>query len=392
MKRTRAQVIADDKRYTMQTYGRQNIVFDKAEGRTVYDMDGRAYLDLASGIGVTSLGHGDTGWLEAVMEQVKKFTHCSNYYYSEAVSGLARKLCEQTSFERVFFANSGCEANECAIKIARKYAHDTYGPGRHEIITLKNSFHGRSITTLSATGQTQFHHSFFPFTEGFKYAPANDTAALTEIVSDATCAIMIECIQGEGGVIPMEKDYVRSVAKLCEERGLLLIVDEVQTGIGRTGKLLAFEHYDIRPDIVTLAKGLGGGLPIGACLCNKKLADVLQPGDHGTTFGGNPVSCAAAQYVLDTVGSDDFLAAVRAKGARFKAGLAALPKVCDLRQMGLMIGFRVDGMASAEVVQRAREEGVLAITASQLVRLLPPLTITDEEIDRAIQCLAACME
>ena len=283
----------------MHTYGRYDVSLKSGKGATAYDEDGKKYIDVSSGIGVNSLGYCEDGWAETVSAQAKTIQHMSNYFYSEQASNLAEKLCTLTGLSKVCFGNSGAEANECAIKIARKYSFDKYGADRNEIITLRDSFHGRTVTTLSATGQDVFHNFFFPFTQGFKYVQANDLELLKSEINDKTCAVMLEVIQGEGGVNILDKTYVQSLVKLCNEKDILVIIDEVQTGIGRTGKLFAFENYGISPDLVTVAKGLGGGLPIGLCMCNEKLKDVMTPSTHGTTFGANPVVCAGANSVLD---------------------------------------------------------------------------------------------
>ncbi len=375
-----------DKQYIMHTYGRYDVALKSGKGAAAYDENGRKYIDVSSGIGVNSLGYSDDGWVKAVSEQAAKIQHISNYFYSEQSSNLAQKLCELTGLSKVCFGNSGAEANECAIKIARKYSFDKYGEGRNEIITLKNSFHGRTVTTLSATGQDVFHNYFFPFTGGFKYAEAGNIDSLKNTVSDKTCAVMLEVIQGEGGVIILDKDYVSELADFCRERDILLIADEVQTGIGRTGKLFGYQNYNISPDLVTSAKGLGGGLPIGVCMCSEKLADVMGPSSHGSTFGANPVVCAGANYVIDTVSGEKFLNAVNAKGEYLEAKLRKLDKVKNVRRMGLMVGIEIDGDAH-EAAGKCVENGLLIITAKDVLRMLPPLNITEEEIDEAVEIL-----
>ena len=311
----------------------------------------------------------------------------SNYFYSEQSSNLAEKLCNLTGLSKVCFGNSGAEANECAIKIARKYSFDKYGEGRNGIITLKNSFHGRTVTTLSATGQDVFHNYFFPFTEGFSYVEAGDMNALKNAVNKNTCAVMLELIQGEGGVNILDKDYVQSLVKFCNENDILLIVDEVQTGIGRTGKLFAFENYEILPDLVTVAKGLGGGLPIGLCMCGEKLKDVMSPSTHGTTFGANPVVCAGANYVLDTITADGFLDEVNKKGAYIEEKVLKFENVKNVRRMGLMIGIELESGNAHDIAVKCVENGLLIITAKDLLRMLPPLVITYDEIDEALKIL-----
>ena len=380
-----------DLKYIMHTYGRYDVALAKGKGATAYDEDGKKYIDVSSGIGVNSLGYCDDGWVKAVTEQAGTIQHMSNYFYSSQASNLAEKLCNLTGMAKVCFGNSGAEANECAIKIARKYSFDKYGEGRNEIITLKNSFHGRTVTTLSATGQDVFHNYFFPFTEGFAYAEANNLDALKNAVSDKTCAVMLEVIQGEGGVNILDKDYVQSLVKLCYESDILVIVDEVQTGIGRTGKLFAYENYDITPDLVTVAKGLGGGLPIGLCMCADKLKDVMSPSTHGTTFGANPVVCAGANYVIDRVSAKEFLDEVNAKGEYLESKLNELEQVKNVRRMGLMIGIEIDGNAH-DIAAKCVGNGLLIITAKDLLRMLPPLTITKQEIDEAISILKSTLE
>lgn len=374
-----------DQTYVMGTYGRHDVVLDQGKGVFVKDVDGTEYMDLAAGIGVNALGYCDDGWVDAVCAQVKKLQHASNYYYTEPTSELAALVCGKTGFSKIFFGNSGCEANECAIKIARKYSFDRYGEGRKEIITLEDSFHGRTITTLSATGQEAFHQYFGPFTDGFVHVPAGDIETLRAAVNEKTCAVMLECVQGEGGVNILETDYVQAVETLCREKDLVFIVDEVQTGIGRTGKLLSYMNHGVQPDVVTLAKGLGGGLPIGACMCREKLANTLGKGDHGTTFGGNPVSCAAGVYTFGKISEPGFLEQVSEKADYLTEKLRQLDKVAAVRNLGLMIGIDVIGKTAYEVVASAEKQGLLVITAKESVRLLPPLTITKEEIDEAVK-------
>ncbi|MDD5796242.1 MAG: aspartate aminotransferase family protein, partial [Oscillospiraceae bacterium] len=357
------------------------------KGVYAYDEDGKEYIDVSSGIGVNILGYCNEGWVNAVTKQAASIQHMSNYFYCKPASDLAEKLCSLTPFSKVCFGNSGAEANECAIKLARKYSFDKYGKGRDEIITLENSFHGRTVTTLSATGQDVFHNYFFPFTEGFKFAPANDIEALKAAADHKTCAVLMECVQGEGGVNILDKDYVKAVRKFCDEKDILLIIDEVQTGVARTGKLYAFEHYDIVPDIITSAKGLGGGLPIGACLCTEKLENVLTPSTHGTTFGSNPVVCAGANYVLDTVANEDFLNAVTKKGEYLKEKLLKIKGVKSVRNLGLMVGIELEKGDAHTIAAKCVKNGLLIITAKNLLRMLPPLNITYEELDKALEIL-----
>ena len=385
-------IIGLDNENIMHTYGRYPVALKSGKGVFAKDADGKEYLDVSSGIGVNSLGYCNDGWVQAVTEQLNTIQHMSNYYYNEKAALLAQQLCNSSGLSRAFFGNSGAEANECAIKVARKYSFDKYDENRNEIITLTNSFHGRTVTTLSATGQDVFHNYFFPFTDGFKYAQPNDFESVKNTVSDKTCAIMIECIQGEGGVNIMDVDFVTEIARLCSEKDILLIVDEVQTGIGRTGRLFAFEHYNIKPDLVTLAKGLGGGLPIGVCLCSEKLKDVMSPSTHGTTFGSNPVVCAGALYVLSVVNNEEFLNEVCKKGDYLCEKLLKIDGVKSVRHRGLMVGIELELDNAKDMAAKCTENGLLIITAKNLLRMLPPLNITYEEIDKAVEILKAVVE
>ena len=373
--------------HVMQTYGRYPISIDCGHGRSCKDDNGKHYIDFGSGIGTNSLGYCDSGWVEAVCEQAHKMQHTSNYYYTEIQADFAEKLGNITGMSKMFFGNSGAEANECAIKLARKYSFDKYGKGRHKIITLVNSFHGRTLATLSATGQDVFHNYFFPFVEGFDYAKANDIEDLDSKIDDTTCAVMVEFIQGEGGVMALEPEFVEHIAEVCREKDLLFIADEVQTGVGRTGKFLAGEHYGVKPDVITLAKGIAGGLPMGVCLANEKCADVLGKGTHGSTFGGNPIACAGGLAVLNRVTSDGFLDEVEAKSAYLREQLYEIDEVEDLSGMGLMLGITLKTKKAADVVAEALDKGLLLLTAKDKVRLLPPLTITYEEIDKGMAIL-----
>ena len=375
-----------DLKYIMHTYGRYDVALKSGKGAVAYDENGKRYIDVSSGIGVNSLGYCDEGWVKSVSAQAGTIQHMSNYFYSEQASNLAEKLCKFSGLSKVCFGNSGAEANEIAIKIARKYSFDKYGADRNEIITLRDSFHGRTVTTLSATGQDVFHNFFFPFTDGFRFVTANDIDALKDAVSDKTCAVMFEVIQGEGGVNILDKDYVKQLAEFCAERDILMICDEVQTGIGRTGKFYAFQNFEILPDLVTSAKGLGGGLPIGVCLCADKLKDVMGPSSHGSTFGANPVVCAGANYVVDTVADEKFLSSVEEKGEYLEAKLRQIKEVKNVRRMGLMVGIEIEADAH-DAAAKCVENGLLIITAKNLLRMLPPLTITQAELDEAVQIL-----
>lgn len=380
-----------DKKYVTNTYNRYDLEITEGMGVNCYDIDGKEYIDLSSGIGVNSLGFCDMGWVASVTQQVCKLNHTSNLFYSQPCALLAKALCERTGYEKVFFANSGAEANEGAIKTARKYSFDKYGKDRNKIITLINSFHGRTVTTLAATGQDVFHNYFYPFTEGFEYAIANDFDSVEKLVDKNVCAIMMELVQGEGGVIALDKDFVVKVAELCKAKDILLIIDEVQTGVGRTGKFLASEHFGIKPDITTLAKGLGGGLPIGAVLAREKCADTLGYSMHGTTFGGNPIVCAGANYVLARI-DEDFLFSVEQKGEYFKEKLLQIDGIEDVSGLGLMLGLKLTNKKSSDIVKEGIKKGVIMLTAKEKVRLLPPLVITYDEIDKAVAIIKSLIE
>mgnify|MGYP002657897848 FL=1 len=380
-----------DNENIMHTYGRYDVCLTKGKGVYAYDDNGKKYIDVSSGIGVNCLGYCDDGWVKAVSEQAGTIQHISNYYYNKVAGVLAEKLTKATGLSKVFFGNSGAEANECAIKVARKYSFDKYGRGRDRIITLVNSFHGRTIATLSATGQDVFHNYFFPFVDGFDNAIANDIESLKDTITDKTCAVMLETVQGEGGVNILDSEYLQQVRKICDEKDILLIVDEVQTGVCRTGKLYGYMHSGIKPDVVTSAKGLGGGLPIGICMVNDKLKDVMGPSTHGTTFGSNPVVCAGANYIIDTVNTPEFIEEVNKKGAYFKEKIEKIKGVKSVRQQGLMIGVEVDGNAG-DIAKKCTENGLLVITAKTLLRMLPPLNIKYEEIDEALAILKKVME
>ena len=376
-------------KHVMGTYGRYDVVMQKGSGRTAVDENGREYIDFGSGIGTNSLGYCNEEWADAVCEQVRSVQHTSNYYYTKVQADFADVLCEKTGYSKVFFGNSGAEANECAIKLARKYSFDKYGKDakRYNIITLVNSFHGRTLCTLSATGQDVFHNYFFPFVEGFINVEANNIDDLRAKTDDSVCAVMFEFVQGEGGVIPLDKAFVDEIFKLCAEKDILTIADEVQTGVGRTGKLLASQHYNVKPNITTLAKGLAGGVPIGACLADEKCADVLVKGTHGSTFGGNPIACAGGLVVLSKAGDEKFLAEVREKGDYLRAKLLEIPEVDGVDGLGMMIGIRLKTKNAADVCKAAVDNGLLLLTAKTKLRLLPPLNITKEEIDKGIEIL-----
>lgn len=374
-----------DRQYVMQTYSRFDVDIDRGKGATLYDLAGREYIDFSAGIGVNSIGYGNEKWVDAILEQSMKLGHISNLFYTAPCATLAEKLCRRSGMAGVFFANSGAESNEGMIKLARKYSFDQYGKGRGTVITLKNSFHGRTVTTLSATGQDVFHNYFFPFTEGFRHAePTLD--GVGAVAGHDVCAVMLELVQGEGGVLPMSREFVHSLAVLCAERNWLLLVDEVQTGIGRTGTLFAFQQYGILPDAVSFAKGIAGGLPFGGILANERCKTVLTPGTHATTFGGNPICAAAANAVLDVL-DEDTLAEVKEKGFYLRNAIEAMDLPCfgRTRGMGLMIGIEVTGeRTNKELAALLIQNGLLCLTAGPGMRFLPPLTITREEIDKGL--------
>lgn len=381
----------------MGTYGRYDLVLDSGENRTAVSENGDEYIDFGSGIGTNSLGFCDSDWVEAICSQAKKIQHTSNYYYTKVQADFANKLCEATGYSKMFFGNSGAEANECAIKLARKYSFDKYGKEaeRNIILTLVNSFHGRTMTTLSATGQDVFHNYFFPFTPGFVNVEANNIQNLKDKLNEydgKICAVMFEFVQGEGGVIPLEQSFVDSIFEECEKRDILTIGDEVQTGIGRTGKLLASEHYGKQPNVTTLAKGLAGGVPIGVCLADEKCCDVLTKGTHGSTFGGNPISCAGGNAVLNKVTNPEFLREVMKKSEYFKKKLAEINEVEGIDGLGLMIGIRLKTKNAADVCKLCLDNGLLILTAKTKLRFLPPLTITYEEIDKGLEILKKVLE
>ena len=382
-----------DEQYVMQSYGRFPVAIDHGKGATVWDVEGKEYIDFTSGIGVCSLGYDNENWVKAVTAQASRLGHISNLFYSEPYIRLAQQLCTRTGMSNVFFANSGAESNEGMIKLARKYSFDKYGKGRGTVITLHKSFHGRTITTLAATGQDVFHNYFFPFTEGFRYADANDLDSVEAVAGHDVCAVMFELIQGEGGVLPLDPEFVQGVADLCAKRDWLLLIDEVQTGVGRTGSLFAFQQYGIQPDAVSFAKGIAGGLPFGGVMANEKCRNVFSPGTHATTFGGNPVAAAAALQVLDTL-DDKLLQEVKEKGDYLRGRIEAmnLPCLGATRGMGLMIGIEVKGdKTNKELAAKLIENGLLCLTAGPGLRLLPPLVITREEMDKGLAIMKAAL-
>ena len=376
-------IIQLDKDYVAGTYGRFPVALVSGKGSVFTDADGKEYIDMGSGIGVTCFGTGDDAWLEAVTTQLGKLQHTSNLYYTQPCALLAQAMCEKTGMKKVFFSNSGAEANECAIKVARKYSAEKKGADHYTIITLEHSFHGRTLTTLSATGQDHFHTLFNPLTPGFVHVKPNDIAALEKAVAECKPAgIFFEVVQGEGGVLPLTQEFVHAAAQLCKEQDIPLMIDEVQTGNGRTGKLYGYMNFDIQPDIVSTAKGLGGGLPIGATMMNEKMQNVLGPGDHGSTYGGNPVCCAGALSVIQRL-DDAFLAEVQEKSRYVFSQLEGAEGIEAVSGMGLMIGIKTVKPAK-DVLTACREQGVLCLTAKDKVRLLPPLNIPMELLEKAI--------
>lgn len=381
-----------DSKYVMQSYSRFDVDLERGQGATLYSCEGKEYIDFTSGIGVNSLGYANEAWVSAIVEQAVKLGHCSNLFYSQPYIKLAQALCTRTGMANAFFANSGAESNEGMIKLARKYSFDKYGKGRGTIITLERSFHGRTITTLAATGQDVFHNYFFPFTDGFRHAkPTMD--GVEAVAGHDVCAVMLELVQGEGGVLPMDREFVHDLAVLCAERDWLLLIDEVQTGVGRTGSLFCFQQYGVLPDAVSFAKGIAGGLPFGGLLASEKCRNVFTPGTHATTFGGNPIGGAAALAVLDTL-DEDMLSQVREKGDHLRAAIEGMELPClgKTRGMGLMIGVEVRGEATnRELAARLMENGLLVLTAGPGLRLLPPLTITREEMDKGLAIMKAVL-
>ena len=385
------EVIDKTNRYIFNTYRRAPVVLTRGKGSTVWDGNGKEYLDLVSGIAVLNVGHLNPGVVEAIHRQSETLMQVSNLFYSEPQAGLAELLVNNSFADKVFFCNSGAEANEAAIKLARKYSHDRGQAGRWEIISMEGSFHGRTIATLSATGQEKFHHGFEPLLPGFRYVPFNDAGALEKAVTAATCAVMLEPIQGEGGVNCPSPDYLKQVRRICDQAGLLLIFDEVQVGMGRTGRLFAYQHYGIEPDIMTLAKGLGGGIPIGAMLGTDKIAPSFSPGTHASTFGGNPLSTAAGIATLGILLKEGFLETCEKRGRYFFDGLTALKKkhavITDVRGKGFILAMEL-GREGADVVTRCMDQGVLLnCTMDRVLRFIPPLTITEQEIDIALKVL-----
>ena len=380
-----------DSRYIANTYARFPITLKEGKGSLVYDDKGAQYIDLGTGIAVNTFGYCDSLWVAAVTNQLNALQHSSNLYYSEPCVRLAELLCERTGMEKVFFSNSGAEANECAIKVARKYAAEKKGSDCYKIVTLKNSFHGRTITTLAATGQDVFHKDFLPLTEGFIYCEANNSQQLRKIAeTENIAAIMFECVQGEGGVLPLDQEFINTIFEISENYGILTIADEVQTGNGRTGELYSYMHYGVKPDIVSTAKGLAGGLPLGATMLGERVKDVLTPSSHGSTFGGNPVACAGALNILSRI-DQKLLSQVREKSNYIIEKISAAKGVKSVSGMGLMLGIETEKDAS-EVISQCQKQGVLVIKAKNKVRLLPALNIPFDLLEKAVNVIIDALE
>lgn len=387
MKEFEKELMVEDSENILNTYKRFPVVLKEGKGATLKDYKGKEYIDFSSGIGTNSFGACDKEWVDAVVHQANTLQHSSNLYYTAPQVMVAKMLCQKTNMKKVFFGNSGAEANECAIKAARKYSYDKYGSGRSEIITLKNSFHGRTIATLSATGQDVFHQWFFPFVGDFKYCPASDIDALKGLISEKTCAIMIETVQGEGGVVALDPEFIKYIDLVCKEKDILFIVDEVQTGNGRCGYLYSYMEYGVTPNIVTTAKGLAGGLPFAAILFDEKTENVLSYGQHGTTFGGNPVCASAALSVLKRI-DDKLLNHVRECRKIIEDRLKDVEEVLSISGKGLMVGLELkDGLKAVDIASKCMEEGLIPLTAKNKIRLLPPLNITFEELNKGLDIL-----
>lgn len=390
-----SEIAAMGQQYVMNTYGRLPMALVKGEGPWVWDAEGRKYLDFVGGLAVNSLGHAHPKVAGAICRQAGTLLHCSNIYWIEPQVKLAKLLVENSCAGKAFFCNSGAEANEGAIKLARKYAKKALGPDKYEIITAANSFHGRTLATVTATGQTKYQKGFEPLPQGFCHVPFNDLAALEESIGPHTCGVLLEPVQGEGGVVPAHPEYLAGVAKLCKEKGLLLIFDEVQCGLGRTGKFLAYQHYGVEPDIITLAKALGGGFPIGAMLAKDEVAGAFQPGDHASTFGGNPLAAAAALAAMDVLLNDGVQENAASVGEYFKDQLKGLAEkyscVKEVRGMGLMLGMELS-IEGKDIVAKCLEQGLLMnCTNGNVLRFLPPLVISEADVDQAVAILDKAM-
>lgn len=384
----------EENKYLMNTYATLPIEISYGQGSYLFDKNNKKYIDFTSGIGVNSLGYNNTDWKNSIISQLNNFQHLSNIFTNASTVSLAKKLCDLSRMSKVFFSNSGAEANECAIKLARKYSFNKYGEGRGTILSLKQSFHGRTLATLTATGQDKFHNYFFPFPTGFNYVTANSIDDLQEKLTSDVCAIIMESIQGEGGVHPLNKEFVLATCKIAKEKDILIIFDEVQCGIARTGNLFGYNNFNVEPDIVTCAKGLGAGLPIGAVLCNENLSVTFQPGDHGSTFGGNPVVCAGSTSVLNQLCNTNSYSEIIFKGQLIKEAILNknLKIVKDVRGLGLMLGIEIDGDSSI-VQEKALENGLLVLTAGKnVVRLLPPLNISVEDVKAGLKILVKVLK
>ena len=383
--------IEKDKQYIANTYGRFPVTLVSGHGATAVDENGKEYIDMGTGIGVNAFGFCDEEWVAAVTKQLNTLQHTSNLFYTKPGTELAEMLCKKSGMKKCFFGNSGAEANECAFKAARKYSLDKYNnPDRNVIISLTQSFHGRTLATLKATGQDVFHTTFGPFPEGFVYADANDFDSFMNVYNENVCAVIMEMVQGEGGVIPLNKNFVKKVFEFCQEHDIIVIIDEVQTGNGRTGSMFAYQQFDIEPDLVSTAKGIAGGLPMGVCLFGEKTKDTMTPSSHGSTFGMNPVACAGALSIISRL-DDDFLACVKAKSEYIRNRLAECRNVKSVTGMGLMLGIETTKDAK-EVVLKCIEKGVLPLTAKTKIRLLPPLNITDSELEKAMDIITEVIE
>jgi acetylornithine/N-succinyldiaminopimelate aminotransferase len=383
-------------RYLMPTYRRQPVAFARGRGARLWDLDGREYLDFVAGIAVTSLGHAHPAWVRAVTEQVARYVHVSNLYHIPEQARAAKLLVERSGLGRAFFCNSGAEANEAAIKLARKWAKRNRGPQAYEIVVAHNSFHGRTLATVAATGNPRYQQGFEPLPQGFRFVPFNDLGAAERAVGPATCAVLMEPVQGEGGVVPADPDYLRGLERLCRAQGALFVLDEVQTGVGRTGRWFAYQHFGVQPDVVTLAKGLGGGVPVGAVLAREEVACAFEPGDHGSTFGGNALAAAATCAVLETLEAEGLVEHARQMGERLAGHLRQLasrhPAVAEVRGMGLLVAVDVR-VEAARVVDACRERGLLVnAVRPHTIRLAPPLVVSPEEVDRAVEILGAALD
>lgn len=378
----------------MKTYAQIPVVMDKGEGATITDLDGKQYVDFTSGIGVSSLGYGHPSLVKAIQDQAAKILHSSNIFFNQPHVEAGAKIIQLSGYDKVFFCNSGTEANEGAMKIARKYSNLKYGENRGTVLSLNKSFHGRTMAALMATGKEAYHKYFYPLPTGYKYVDKNDIEAFKEALKDETiCAFIFEAVQGEGGVYPVDKEFIEEAVKLCQEKDIIVICDEVQAGIGRTGKLFGFQNFDIKPDLITMAKGLAGGIPVGGILANDKVSGVLVPGDHGTTFGGNALAMAAANAVLDEVSKTEFLDDVVKKGNYIMDTVKSwgLDEIVEVRGKGLMIGIEIKGNAG-EIEKIAAQKGLLLLTAGEhVVRLLPPLVISMDEINKGLEILKECL-